>query len=102
MPDILIKNLSFSYSDRLVFNHFSLSITENGIYTLIGPSGSGKTTLFRLLLGLAKPVIKAHGNSDARAVKNAVRQAIAYVQTGVIAEIEALALREEAQTADVK
>lgn len=55
MPDILIKNLSFSYSDRLVFNHFSLSITENGIYTLIGPSGSGKTTLFRLLLGLAKP-----------------------------------------------
>ncbi len=53
-------------------------------------------------LGIAKPVIKAHGNSDARAVKNAVRQAIAYVQTGVIAEIEALALREEAQTADAK
>ena len=38
-------------------------------------------------LGLAKPVIKAHGNSDARAVKNAIRQAIAYVNTGVIDEI---------------
>lgn len=38
-------------------------------------------------LGLAKPVIKAHGNSDARAVKNAIRQAIAYVNTGVIEEI---------------
>ena len=35
-------------------------------------------------LGLAKPVIKAHGNSDAKAVKNAIRQAIAYVNTGVI------------------
>ena len=42
-------------------------------------------------LGIAKPVIKAHGNSDARAIKNAIRQAIAYTQTGVIAEIEALA-----------
>ena len=38
-------------------------------------------------LGLAKPVIKAHGNSAARAVKNAIRQAIAYVNTGVIEEI---------------
>ena len=42
-------------------------------------------------LGIAKPVIKAHGNSDAKAIKNAIRQAIAYVKTDVIAEIEALA-----------
>ncbi len=35
-------------------------------------------------LGLARPVIKAHGNSDAKAIKNAIRQAIAYVDTGVI------------------
>ncbi|MBR7161139.1 MAG: phosphate--acyl-ACP acyltransferase, partial [Clostridia bacterium] len=46
-------------------------------------------------LGIAKPVIKAHGNSDAKAVKNAIRQAIAYVNTGVIAEIEALAPKAE-------
>jgi glycerol-3-phosphate acyltransferase PlsX len=38
-------------------------------------------------LGLAKPVIKAHGNSDARAVKNAIRQAITYSETGLIEEI---------------
>ena len=47
-------------------------------------------------LGIAKPVIKAHGNSDAKAVKNAIRQAIAYVKTGVIEEIEALAPKTEA------
>jgi glycerol-3-phosphate acyltransferase PlsX len=46
-------------------------------------------------LGIAKPVIKAHGNSDAKAVKNAIRQAIAYVQTDVIAQIEALAQTAE-------
>lgn len=39
------------------------------------------------LLGLSKPVIKAHGSSDAQAVCNAVRQAIAFVRTGVIEEI---------------
>lgn len=42
-------------------------------------------------LGLSKPVIKAHGNSDAGAIKNAIRQAIAYAETGVIEEIEAQA-----------
>ena len=41
------------------------------------------------LLGLRKPVIKAHGSSDARAITNAIRQAEAFVQTGVIAEMEA-------------
>ncbi len=39
-------------------------------------------------LGLAKPVIKAHGNSDARAVKNAIRQAITYANADVIGKIE--------------
>lgn len=38
-------------------------------------------------LGLAKPVIKAHGNSDARAIKNAIRQAISYAATGVVESI---------------
>ena len=34
-------------------------------------------------LGISKPVIKAHGSSDARAVKNAVRQAKAYLGSGI-------------------
>ncbi len=39
-------------------------------------------------LGIKAPVIKAHGNSDARAVSSAVRQAVSFVNAGVIAEIE--------------
>lgn len=39
------------------------------------------------LLGISKPVIKAHGSSDANAVKNAIKQAIYYVNTGIILEI---------------
>ena len=36
------------------------------------------------ILGISKPVIKTHGSSDALEVKNAVRQAISYVNSGVI------------------
>ena len=39
------------------------------------------------LLGISKPVIKAHGSSDAKAIKNAVRQAIDFVKTGINEEI---------------
>lgn len=39
------------------------------------------------ILGIAHPVIKAHGNSDARAIENAVRQAIAFTEGGIIEEI---------------
>ncbi|MBQ8837085.1 MAG: phosphate acyltransferase PlsX [Clostridia bacterium] len=44
-------------------------------------------------LGIAKPVIKAHGSSDARAVMNAVRQAVSYAKTGIIDNISECALR---------
>lgn len=39
------------------------------------------------LLGISKPVIKAHGSSDAKAIKNAVRQAIHFVDTGINEDI---------------
>ena len=39
------------------------------------------------ILGISKPVIKAHGSSDAKAFKNAIRQAIACCETSVNEEI---------------
>ena len=43
------------------------------------------------LLGISKPVIKAHGSSDANAIKNAVRQAIYFIESGVNEDIIAFA-----------
>ncbi|MCI8423962.1 MAG: phosphate acyltransferase PlsX [Lawsonibacter sp.] len=40
------------------------------------------------LVGISKPVIKAHGSSDDYAVKNAIRQAAQYVSSGIIQSIE--------------
>lgn len=59
-------------------------------------------------LGLSKPVIKAHGNSDANAIKNAVRQALGYASCGAIEQIasskdkfnEAVKAVEEAKKAE--
>ena len=48
-------------------------------------------------LGLSKPVIKAHGSSDAYAVKNAILQAVAYVEKDVTARIAA-GIAQEQQT----
>jgi len=39
------------------------------------------------LLGVSKPVIKAHGSSDARAMRSAILQAYLYAESGVIAAI---------------
>lgn len=50
---------------------------------ILDPSEVGGTAL----LGISKPVIKAHGSSDARAIKNAVRQAVTFVDAGVAEEI---------------
>ena len=36
------------------------------------------------LLGVSKPVIKAHGSSDAKAIKNAIKQAIIFTKKNVI------------------
>ena len=41
------------------------------------------------LLGISKPVVKAHGSSDAKAFKNAIRQANIFAQSGMIQTIEA-------------
>ena len=40
------------------------------------------------MLGISKAVIKAHGNSDARAIRSAVKQAVEFVNADIIGEIE--------------
>ena len=56
-----------------------------GMKKLLDPSEIGGTPF----LGISKPVIKAHGSSDARAICNAVLRAKEYAESGFIADIEA-------------
>ena len=56
------------------------------------------------ILGIAKPVIKAHGSSNAKAFKNAIRQAIAYSENDFASQLEAdlaeLAAKKSAKAAE--
>ncbi len=47
------------------------------------------------LLGVSKPVIKAHGSSDAKAIKNAIRQAIVFTEKNVISTISENLVKSE-------
>lgn len=50
-----VRNLTLAFGDKLVLDHFSLTIPSCGITALSGPSGCGKTTLMRCIAGLEHP-----------------------------------------------
>ena len=57
-----------------------------------------------MLLGLTKPVIKAHGSSDAYAMQNAIRQAVAAAQADLagdlVANIDRMLVPKELENAE--
>ena len=68
-------------------NKLAAAVLKKDVYalkSLFDPSEVGGTAL----LGISKPVIKAHGSSDARAIRSAVRQAITFIDSDVIGSIE--------------
>lgn len=48
---IQIKQVSFSYGTKRIFNNLDITIKKGGRIAVVGKSGCGKTTLFHLLLG---------------------------------------------------
>ena len=51
------------------------------------------------ILGISKPVIKAHGSSNAKAIKNAVLQTVSFLTTGINQEIAKMAADLEEKAA---
>lgn len=52
---IEIKDLSFSYDNKLVLDNISLNIEKGEYVCILGRNGSGKSTLARIINGLLKP-----------------------------------------------
>jgi len=46
-----IRDLYFSYGEKLVLNNFSIDVEEGEFVSLLGPSGCGKTTALMLIAG---------------------------------------------------
>lgn len=53
--DISLKNVSFGYTDELIFRALNISFADGSTTLIMGPSGSGKTTLLNLLMGFVMP-----------------------------------------------
>lgn len=51
---IEIKNLSFSYGERNIFENINLRIGQGEKVVLVGESGSGKSTLIKIISGFLK------------------------------------------------
>ena len=78
----LIKNALY----KNIFNKLAALVIKKDLYALKSMMDSSEVG-GALLLGVKKTVIKAHGSSDAKAVKNAIRQAVAITENGVIETI---------------
>lgn len=79
LKDIFFTNLSTKLSALILKKHLA------GMQKKVDPREIGGTAL----LGIQKPVIKAHGSSDAYAICSAVGQAIQFAQSSLVSDIEA-------------
>ena len=52
---VYLENISFSYENRAVIKHLSLSAQPGEHIGIVGDSGCGKSTLLKILAGLYKP-----------------------------------------------
>ena len=51
---LVIKDLTKHFDKKTIFENFSYSFSDTGLYIITGESGRGKTTLFRIIAGLDK------------------------------------------------
>ena len=78
LKSIFNKNLATKVSALLIKRHIS------GFRTRMNPDAVGGT----ILLGISKPVIKAHGSSNAYAILNAIQQAVRATENNTAARLQ--------------
>lgn len=79
---ITLKNISFSYGKKLIFDKFNFTFEKSKIYGIVGKSGTGKSTLLDLMTSLTKPKsgqIVVNEKYDLEQVKLDVRSRTGYV-----------------------
>ena len=81
----MIKNVLY----KNILNKIAALVIKKDLYSIKSMMDSSEVG-GAPLLGVRKPVIKAHGSSDAKAIKNAVRQAVIFSEKDVIGNISAV------------
>lgn len=52
MEILTLKNISFSYKDKVIFDNYNFVMNKEETIAIIGPSGCGKSTLLKIINGL--------------------------------------------------
>lgn len=52
---INIKNVFYSYDDKLALSDFSIKVMEGDVVAILGANGSGKSTLLKLMAAIVMP-----------------------------------------------
>ena len=86
----MIKNVLY----KNIFNKIAALIIKKDLYGLKAMMDSSEVG-GAPLLGVSKPVIKAHGSSNAKAIKNAIRQAMIFTEKNVIGTISENIIKAE-------
>ena len=84
---IAFKDVKKAYGDKVVLEHFNLSVEQGEFVTIIGSSGCGKTTILKMINGLIKPTggsILLHGQNIEEKDMIQLRRNIGYAIQGSV------------------
>jgi ABC-2 type transport system ATP-binding protein len=54
---IELQNVTFAYSDKVIFDQLNLQFLKGQIHGILGPNGAGKSTLIKIISGLLQPSV---------------------------------------------
>ncbi|MBP5734110.1 MAG: ATP-binding cassette domain-containing protein [Lachnospiraceae bacterium] len=72
---IELKNVAFTYQEKIVFQNLSLKVERGQKVGIVGESGCGKSTLLRLMAGLYRPAsgsVTVDGENDPEKISQKV------------------------------
>ncbi|MFA5917235.1 MAG: ABC transporter ATP-binding protein [Candidatus Gracilibacteria bacterium] len=107
---IVINNISYGYTDKKIFDKFSLEINGLQKTALVGVSGGGKTTLMKIIAGYLRPksgIVDIFGNDLKKTSLKSYFANIGYltqepsVFDGTIRENLQASVREETNEAEM-
>lgn len=64
MSQIICKNLSLGYENKIIVKNLNFSVNAGDYLCIVGENGSGKSTLMKTLLSLQKPIFGTLEYSD--------------------------------------
>ena len=90
-----LKNLTKSYDEKIIFDNFSYTFADTGLYAVVGESGRGKTTLLRIIAHLEDS--KKESVKSPKKIAFSFQEYRLFDQLDVYSNIESVAFRKPSE-----